>query len=209
MKSILFYGDSNTWGYDPATHERYPYEKRWTTICAKALGDGYCCIPAGMNGRSTSFDDPLKACRNGLDGLDYSLQTNKPLDLFVLMIGTNDLKYTDAAGSADGMERLVEKILTSNERYNLSSPVFPDGARMLLVSPVLVMQNITERGTHDAGVESRKLSGLYAEIAKRHQIEFMDLADVAIPSDVDGVHLGLDAQEKIGLAIAEKIKEIL
>ena len=209
MKNILFYGDSNTWGYDPVTCERYPYEKRWTTICAKALGEKYCCIPAGMNGRSTSFDDPLKACRNGLDGLDYSLQTNKPLDLLVLMIGTNDLKYTDAAGSADGMERLVEKIMTANERYNLSSPVFPDGARMLLISPVLVKQNITECGTHDAREESRKLSGLYAEIAKRYQIDFMDLADVAVPSEVDGVHLGLDALEKIGLAIAEKIKEIL
>lgn len=208
MKNILFYGDSNTWGYDPETHERYPYENRWTTICAKELGEEYYCIPAGMNGRSTSFDDPLKACRNGLDGLDYSLQTNKPLDLLVLMIGTNDLKYTDAAGSADGMERLVEKIMTANERYNLSSPVFPNGAQLLLISPVLVMQDISEREGHDAREESRKLSGLYADIAKRHDIAFMNLADIAAPSDVDGVHLGLHAQEKIGRTIAQKIKEI-
>ena len=93
MKNLLFYGDSNTWGFNPATGERYPYEKRWTAICAKILGDDFNCIPAGMNGRTTIFDDPVKACRNGRDALDYELQTHKPLDLIVVMIGTNDLKY--------------------------------------------------------------------------------------------------------------------
>ena len=126
MKSILFYGDSNTWGFDPGTTLRYPYSVRWTSICASLLGSGYNCIPAGMNGRTTVFDDPIKGSRNGIKGLDYELQTHKPLDLFAVMLGTNDLKYTDAEGSAAGMERLIELVMTANQRYNLSSPVFPD-----------------------------------------------------------------------------------
>ena len=208
MKNILFYGDSNTWGFDPLTRKRYPYEKRWTSICAGLLGDGYCCIPAGMNGRTTAFDDPLKGCRNGLEGLDYELQTHKPLDLVVIMLGTNDLKYTDAEGSARGMDLLVEKILTANRRFCLSSPVFPRGANILMVSPARLMQDISETGRHDSRAESRKLSGSYAEIAQRYQLEFLDAADVTDPSEADGVHLGADGHRRIGLAVAERIKAL-
>lgn len=208
MKSILFYGDSNTWGFDPKTRNRYPYEIRWTSVCADGLGEGYCCIPSGMNGRTTIFDDPLKGCRNGTDGIDYSLQTHKPIDLLVLMLGTNDMKYTDAAGSAVGLGQLVSKIITANERYSLSSPVFPEGAKILLVSPVLLYENIDETGRHNAIEESRKLSGLYKAIADRYGLEFMDAADITPPSDVDGVHLDPDGHRKIGQAIAAKIKEM-
>ncbi len=208
MINILFYGDSNTWGFDPETGNRYPYEKRWTTVCAKKLGAKYNCIPSGMNGRMTIFDDPLKACRNGTEGLDYALQTHKPLDLFVLMLGTNDLKHTGATGSASGMEQLVSKILSSNKRYSLSSPVFPNGAKILLISPVLLNQNIDETGWYDAKAESQKLSDLYREIAEKYGLEFLDAAAITDPSPVDGVHLSAEGHEKIGLAVAEKIAEI-
>ena len=206
MKTILFYGDSNTWGFDPLTRERYPFEKRWTSICAGLLGDGYCCIPAGMNGRTTAFDDPLKGCRNGLEGLDYELQTHKPLDLVAVMLGTNDLKYTDAAGSAAGMEALVEKILSANRRFCLSSPVFPDGANILLISPVRLMQDISETGRNDASAQSKKLSGLYGEIARKYRLEFLDAAEVTAPSEADGVHLDADGHERMGSAAAESVK---
>ncbi len=154
------------------------------------------------------FDDPLKGCRNGLDGLDYELQSHKPLDLMVLMLGTNDLKTTDAEGSAAGMERLVTKAKTANERFNLSSPVFPNGAKILLVSPVLLRQDIMESGGHDSCVESKKISALYAEIAREHQLDFMDASKVTEPSTADGVHLDPEGHKKIGLAVAKKIKDI-
>lgn len=208
MKNILFYGDSNTWGFDPATRNRYPYKVRWTSICAGILGADFCCIPSGMNGRTTMFDDPLKGCRNGLEGIDYALQTHKPLDLIVVMLGTNDLKYTDAAGCAAGMEQLICKIITANERYNLSSPVFPDGAKVLLISPVLLFENINETGKCDAREESRKLADLYIDIEDRYGLEFLNAANIAEPSDTDRVHLGPEGHRKIGQAVAEKISSI-
>ena len=208
MMNILFYGDSNTWGFDPLTRERYPFEKRWTSICAGILGDGYCCIPAGMNGITTAFDDPLKGCRNGLEGLDYELQSHKPLDLVVIMLGTNDLKYTDAAGSAGGMESLVEKTISANRRFCLSSPVFPAGANILLVSPVRLMQDISETGRHDSCAESGKLSGFYAVIARKYRLEFLDAAEETNPSEADGVHLDADGHQRLGFAVAEKIKSL-
>lgn len=208
MKNILFYGDSNTWGFDPGTHDRYPYEMRWTSVCRDLLGTQYCCIPAGMNGRTTVFDDPLKGCRNGLDGIDYELQSHKPLDLLVLMLGTNDLKFTDAAGSAAGLEKLVSKILTANERFNLSSPVFPDGAKILLLSPVPIRANIDETGLYDARKESEKLTELYKAIAEKYGLYYMDAASVASASDIDGVHLGPEGHKQIGRAAAEKIETL-
>ena len=197
MFNILFYGDSNTWGFDPETTLRYPYPLRWTTVCAKLLGEEYNCIPAGMNGRTTVFDDPLKGARNGLTGLDYELQSHKPLDLMVVMLGTNDLKYTDASGSAAGMERLVQNILTANERFNLSSPVFPEtGAFLLLVSPVPLRCHVAERA--DDIEESCRLAPQHC----------MDAAAYAESSKTDGVHLGPEGHETLGRAMAEKIRQI-
>ena len=204
MKSVLFYGDSNTWGFDPSTTLRYPYPLRWTTICAKLLGGGYNCIPAGMNGRTTAFDDPVKGSRNGISGLDYELQTHKPLDLFVVMLGTNDLKYTDAAGSAAGMERLAELVLSANERYNLSSPVFPAGPDILLISPILLKAHVGDRDNDMA--ESLRLSCLYRRIAEKHRLRFLDASLYAGPSEADGVHLDVEGHEALGKAIAETIK---
>lgn len=210
MKSILFYGDSNTWGFDPATGLRYPYRDRWTTICEDLLGPGYNCIPSGMNGRTTAFDDPVKGSRNGMKGLDYELQTHKPLDLFVIMLGTNDLKYVDAWGSADGMERLVRLVRSANDRYNLSSPVFPSGGSntpVLLISPILLNEHVGARS--DDISESGRLSGLYEEIAEKYGLHFMDAALYAEPSGIDGIHLGTDGHRKLGEVIAGSIRDIL
>ena len=210
MIEILFYGDSNTWGYDPRTALRYPRHLRWTNICARLLGSGYNCVSAGMNGRTTVFDDPVKGSRNGLRGIYYELQTHKPLDLVAVMLGTNDLKYTDAEGTAEGMERLVKLIVTANERYSFSSPVFPDTegkSPVLLISPILLKAHVGERG--DDVAQSKRLSGLYRQIAERHRLHFLDAALYAEPSDIDGIHLGADGHGKLGEAIAENIKAIL
>lgn len=206
MKSILFYGDSNTWGFDPGSTLRYPYHLRWTTICASILGSHYNCIPAGMNGRTTAFDDPVKGCRNGMKGLDYELQTHKPLDLFVVMLGTNDLKYTNAEGSAAGMKQLIELVLSANERYHLSSPVFPSGQSILLISPILLKAHVGERT--DDMVEAERLAGFYRDIAEKHRIHFLNAALYAVPSSIDGVHLGVEGHKLLGEAIAEKIKSL-
>lgn len=207
MKTILFYGDSNTWGYDPNTALRYPYHLRWTTVCAKLLGEGYICIPAGMNGRTTAFDDPVSGVRNGIKGLDYELQTHKPLDLMVIMLGTNDLKFTDVEGSAAGMKRLIELVRNANERCKHCSPIFfGNDAPVLLISPILMKAHVGERD--DDIAESARLSGLYKQIAESFRLPFLDAALHAAPSEIDGVHLDIDGHEKLGKAIAAKIKSL-
>lgn len=50
---MIFYGDSNTYGYDPAdlAENRYPDADRWTTIVSKQLSENYQVFPEGLNGR--------------------------------------------------------------------------------------------------------------------------------------------------------------
>ena len=203
MRNILFYGDSNTWGFDPETGLRYPWPLRWTSVCAEILGEN--CIPAGMNGRTTIFDDPLKGCRNGLRGLDYALQTHKPLDLLVIMLGTNDLKYTNARGSAEGMAQLVGMALSANERFSLSSPVFQT-PRILLIAPVLLRNHVGER--YDDIAESAKLAGRYRHVAEENRLYFLNAASHAEPSPIDGIHLGTEGHQALGRIVADEIRRI-
>ena len=94
MKTVLCYGDSNTWGYDAATEGRYPYDKRWTTVLARELGSEYLVIPEGLNGRTTVWPDPVEGeYKSGKSTLLAILESHHPLDLVVLMLGTNDLKH--------------------------------------------------------------------------------------------------------------------
>ncbi|MBE6010470.1 MAG: hypothetical protein E7236_07415 [Lachnospiraceae bacterium] len=207
MYNILFYGDSNTWGYDPSCGLRYAYEKRWTSVCAGLLGEGYNCIPAGMNGRTTAFDDPEKPLRNGCKEIDHELQSQKPLDLVVIMLGTNDMKYIDAKGCADGMEQLIRMVLDVNERFSVSSPVFMDTPSVLIVSPVHLKSSYGTSGYDDIA-ESRQLAGYYEKLADQYGLFFMDAARYAEASDIDGEHLTEEAHQVLGKAVAEKIMEI-
>ena len=116
MKEILCYGDSNTWGFTPTTGARYPYAVRWPGALGALLGSGCRITENGVNGRTTVFNDPDFPCRNGKTGLGYALCAGKPFDLVILMLGTNDLKFTDAAGAARGAAELVALLQNANAR---------------------------------------------------------------------------------------------
>jgi len=92
VKRVLCYGDSNTWGYDPATRRRFAPDFRWTGVLANRLGPDHLVIEEGLNGRTTRWDDPIEPGRNGLALLRPCLDTHEPLDLVIVMLGTNDLK---------------------------------------------------------------------------------------------------------------------
>ena len=93
MKHVLVYGDSNSWGFEPGSGKRYGEEVRWTGVLAENLGSDTRVIEEGLNGRTTVFDDPLEPGRNGKTYLGPCLQSHHPLDLVILMLGTNDLKH--------------------------------------------------------------------------------------------------------------------
>ncbi|MBN9066160.1 MAG: arylesterase, partial [Rhizobiales bacterium] len=114
MKTVLCYGDSLTWGFSPDGSGRHAYEDRWPSVLQTGLGDAVLIIPEGLNGRTTIFDDyAAGADRNGARILPTILMTHVPLDLIVLMLGSNDMKpwiAGHAQAAKQGMQRLVDII---------------------------------------------------------------------------------------------------
>ena len=184
MKTIVCYGDSNTYGYNPENGFRYEYEERWTTILQKELKDSAIVIPEGLNGRTTSFEDELRPGRNGATYLDPCLHSHGPIDLVVLMLGTNDLKI----------------------RFQ---------ATILLMSPPHLGDNLVdipsgEEMGFERGISySKRLAPIYEDWAKFHNIEFLDAAKYANPSEIDACHLTRESHRKLGKMVAKKCKEIL
>jgi len=207
MKTILCYGDSNTWGYNPTDAGRYPRDVRWTGVLARELGEGYLVIEEGLNGRTTVWDDPIEGYKNGYDYLIPCLETHRPIDLVVLMLGTNDLKVRfsvsayDIANSAGVLVDVIQK-----------SAAGPDGGapRVLLMAPP-PLARLTQFAEmfEGAAAKSRKLGEHYRRVAAERGCAFLDAGSVIVSSDVDGIHFDPPEHAKLGRAVAERVKALL
>lgn len=168
MRHILCYGDSNTWGYTPGTGERHAPDVRWTGVLRRLLGEGWEVLEEGMNGRTTVFDNPMSPGRNGSVYLLTCLETHKPLDLVILMLGTNDLRFTDAWGAAEGAAALVKKVRLYNHMEE-STHIFPGKPRILLIAPILAHADLDNRDVigrwRSYPQKSRGFAAAYAAVA--------------------------------------------
>ena len=210
MRRILCYGDSNTYGHDPKDGSRLPRDQRWTGILAGLLGDGYEIIEEGLCGRTTVYACPDAPWSSGLPYLTPCVLTHRPFDLMILMLGTNDLQVPFRAiplTAARGVEALVR-------RYR-SLDWGPEGApRILLVSPIHIGDVSVNPvfgplfGYERASNYSRELAPYYRDVADRLGCEFLDAAQFASPSPVDGLHMEPEEHAKLARAFAEKIREI-
>ncbi len=212
MKRIVCFGDSNTWGFDPATMERHPADVRWTGVLAKELGRDYLVLEEGLNGRTTVFDDPIEGVeKNGLRYLEPCIKSHAPFDLIVIMLGTNDLKVRFGMGAFDiaaGAARLAEIVMKSECGIGGLPP------KVLLVSPIHIHENIMYKPYGDMfGKDSYErslgLSKFYSINRQLLGCEFLDASRFAYPSEVDSIHMDPDDHRKLGVAMAEKIRSIL
>ena len=209
MPTILCYGDSNTWGYDPDTDGRFPEAKRWPGVLRRHLPDA-TVVEEGLSGRTTIFDDPFEEGRNGLDYLVPCLATHRPLELVVLMLGTNDVKAIfplDAAGIAAGATRLVDTIRRSQAGPSWGTP------EVLLVAPppVTAPGPIQELwGFSAVSVERARALGRYLRAAAESRgCPFLDAGELVSVSPKDGVHLDEAAHARLGAEVAVKVRALL
>lgn len=211
MKRILCYGDSNTWGFTPVTGKRYAPEVRWTGVAQKVLGQEYQILEDGISGRTTVWEDPFVPCRNGLEGIGYGLLRAKPIDLVVLMLGTNDLYHTNARGYCRGLSRLTRTILDAPVQLLDSSPVFTEKPRVLLVAPIRLHPDIGSlRPELGLSYEESTQFACYTQcVAQELGQPWLDAAQVARASDADGLHMEPEGHAALGRAIGEKIRELL
>lgn len=210
--SVLAYGDSNTWGAVPQPYRgaggRFGVTQRWPRIMQAALGAGVNVFEEGLNGRTTCVDDPIEGeIRNGERYLPVSLITHMPLDLVIIMLGTNDLKARlsmTAGDIADGAGKLADLVRRSTAGPEGLAP------EVLLVSPAPLAKLTWLTEMFEAGsAKSQKLAGEYARVAKAYGVHFFDAGSVISSSDDDGIHLDADAHRTLGLALAGEVRRIL
>ncbi len=208
MRTILCYGDSNTWGSDPQTGDRFPEAVRWPGVLEKSLGEGYRVIEEGLPGRTTVWDDPIEGDhKNGRAHLRPCLESHRPIDLVTLMLGTNDLKErfgSSASDIAQGAASLAEMVLRSGCGPGGGAPV------VLLVAPPPVAR-LTEMAQmfEGSGEKSLEFSRHYRRFAEQHGCGFLDAGEVIVSSDVDGIHLDAGEHRKLGEAVAARVREVL
>jgi lysophospholipase L1-like esterase len=209
MKTILCYGDSNTWGYSPATQDRYGRDERWPGVLRNELGPGYLVIEEGLGGRTTIWDDPVEGIyKNGKTYLIPCLESHQPLDLVVVLLGTNDLKNRfsiEAFDIAQGAGVLVQIIQKSENGPNGNAPEV-----LLLAPPPVAKLARTDFVEMFAGAEkkAKKFSREYRRVAKELGCEFLDTADVIVSSKLDAIHLDVEEHRKLGQAVAARVRKI-
>jgi lysophospholipase L1-like esterase len=217
---IVAYGDSITYGWVPNANPpstRGGQEDRWPGALQKELGNNYQVIEEGLDGRTTDALDPGSPISGAqLDGSAYlpaCLASHLPVDLVIIMLGTNDLKPVfnrTPLRIAIGAARLIDlvNILNGGVGTNYKNP------KVLLICPPALNPEI-EKGPvfgemFKGGVEkSQMLPPLYEAVAKMGGADFLNAGSVVSTDGVDGLHLTAESERKLGVAVAAKVKEIL
>ena len=207
MKNILCFGDSNTWGYSPLDGSRYSHDIRWTGVLQRSLGDGFRVIEEGLNGRTNVTNEEERPIRSGLDVLPVLLESHRPLDLVVIMLGTNDLKHDfdlSAEQIADGARQVCRSVIDCE--YLMDNP-----PQILLISPTQVeLMTEEEQGLFIGAIEkSHELARHYQAVAEDLGIHFLDASKIVVKTDLDGVHWDADQHYKFGESLSITIRKII
>ncbi len=207
MKQILCFGDSNTYGLIPATDKRYGWGVRWTSILNEKLTKhSYRVIEEGLCGRTTIFEDPLRKGRRGTESLPNILETHIPLDIVILMLGTNDCKAVYGA-CADLIGKGIEKLL---EQINTFAPL----SKVLLVSPIHLGDKVWQEGFDQEFSKlsitiSKELDSVYKKIAEERELYYIQASEYAKPSEIDQEHLNEEGHKKLAEAIYQRLSKEL
>ena len=188
MKSVLCFGDSNTHGIDPTGAGRFDRSIRWTALLQGLLGTEWHVIEEGCGGRTTVWEDPIEGSKNGAAYLVPCLNSHKPLDLVILLLGTNDLKQRFGLGPEDiarGAGVLVDLCLASRAGHGGRVPEI-----LLVAPPPLASLSGTPFERMFAGAEekSRLLGAHYEAVSREKGCRFLDLSGVVRSSPIDGIH---------------------
>lgn len=201
---ILCYGDSNTWGFRPIVCDRYEKNERWTGIL-QAL-TGYEIIEEGLCGRTTAFFDCLMPYRSGLEYAAPCVMSHLPLNLVIIMLGTNDAKrryHVKASEIAEGLGEVIRQMRWFSEREREGSA--PD---ILIIAPPAVKIAENDWGFDvEANKVIRQLEKEYEKLAGEMGCEFLRASDYVDDIGEDGVHLTARGHERLAKGLVEYLKE--
>lgn len=205
MKKVFFYGDSNTYGYDPAfyTGGRYPRRSRWTTLLAERLEGTWEVAADGMPGRM------IPRAGRGADMVLDSWRAEMPVDLFAVMLGTNDLlsmRTPDAAAVAAKMENLIRCAQESLAAKILL--IAPPQIRFTDPSCTQPFVQGTQTYARQCLEQSTVLAQYYKDIAARCGVFYADASSWDLALAFDGVHLSLEANAVFARELEKVIRRL-
>lgn len=199
IKTVLCFGDSNTYGLKPDNSGRYPSDVRWSGILkSKLLNKNIEVIEEGLVGRTTVFEDSVRPGRKGLDYIGPLLESHGPIDKLILMLGTNDCKTLYKASPrviGFGIERIIKSARAINQDIEI-----------LLISPIHLGDDVWKEDFdpefNKESVEvSKRLKDEYREIARKYNCDFLAASDVAKPSGIDQEHLSEEGHRSLAEAV--------
>lgn len=209
-KHIICYGDSNTHGYDGDSGQRFSEQIRWTKILQEKLGQDYLVIEEGLNGRTTVFEDPIQEGMSGLSTISPILLSHEPLDLLIIMLGTNDTKerFSSSAQTISfGLGRLIKKAIDTN--------CWNDKPSILVISPKSIDDDyingpfVTNMG-NGCSLKSKELAKYFKEICDMLGVNFIDAEKLGLTNNKkDFMHLDAQSHEKLAEYLCKYIKENL
>jgi lysophospholipase L1-like esterase len=205
--NILCFGDSNTWGMDPKTLSRFPPKIRWTGVLQSALGNDFKVIEEGLVGRTAVMSFPFEPEACGLFYFLPCVKSHMPLDMIVIMIGTNDFVYgVTPLGIASNLKRYISVV---NEN---AADVSGKKPKILFISPVQITKDLEKSpfqeifGDVDVCIEKSKTYAKYVQrIAEENNCLWLNAADFAKASVTDGLHFDEKGHDALGKKIAEII----
>ena len=217
-KRILVFGDSNSWGFVPCAASelttRYDSSTRWPGVVAARLGSTVELVEEALSGRTTDLDDfqidlPSAHLRgatfNGAKLLPAILASHLPLDLVIIMLGTNDLKTRfkrsahKVALAALGLVRLIEEC-EGGVATIYRAP------KVLLIAPPPLGTGFHDPEEWAGGHEkSLELGSVFRDAAAVANLPFLDAGKVIATDGIDGVHFSAEAHLKLGEAVAKKV----
>ena len=207
MKQILVYSDSLSWGIIPGTRKRLSFDDRWPGVMENILNaeeKKYRVFENCLNGRRTAWDDPFKPGRNGLDGIGQVIEMHSPLELVIIMLGTNDFQSIHAYNawhSSQGIHSVITAI-----RHAPVEPGMPLSPILLLAPPPIQTPKgpIAPKFT-EGEIKCLGLAEKYKQVAEALNCFFFDSSQIITASKIDGIHLDKTQHHALGCAIAEKI----
>ncbi|MEO8757959.1 MAG: SGNH/GDSL hydrolase family protein [Devosia sp.] len=209
VRTVLCFGDSNTYGAVPTLarsgRHRFAPDRRWPGVLRRQLGNGWDIVEEGQPSRTTVRDDPIEGKhKSGLRALPICLESHMPLDLVIVMLGTNDLKHRFAATPgdiADSVEIVVRTIQRSEAGAGGEAP------RVVLVAPP-AMQEVDWLGEMFQGgaAKSLVLGALLRAVADRCGVPFLDAGAIVESSAIDGIHLDSDAHRRLGIELSKVVQ---
>lgn len=207
MRKIVCFGDSNTYGYITETGRRYKKKVRWPGRLEKLLGDSYQVVEEGLCGRTSAFEDRTEPGLCGLDSIERVIKEQEPLDLLVVMLGSNDCKTQFAAFAeeiTEGVKKVIQKARESST----------EGFKVLLIAPAMMTEKIadssfgTEFDARSVAV-SKELAQSYQVLAESEGVSFLDGSLVTRVGEADGLHLAEEGHQMLAEAVYQKILEIM